>query len=196
MLHCGLEADFRHYGLNPRLSLTEFFQDFHVRCSWAFRIFDCDNSKSIDVTEFGASVKVCTHSICQSRFLFSMFPHKVFKDFSTGGLEDFWRSWWVRHYWGSGPDCWRPCWHLRVSWHHFIVVWYKTLMTIACKFKLLKPGMVRSWWYFVWTMDRVANSWLGYDCHSSESDEFLSKTIDHSIVPKFYHQRFWSQKRR
>ena len=29
-----------------------------MRCSWAFRIFDCDNSKSIDVKEFGDSVKV------------------------------------------------------------------------------------------------------------------------------------------
>ena len=127
-------------GLIPSFHDRVFFQDFHVRCSWAFRIFDCDNSKSIDVTEFGASVKVCTRSICQSRFLFSIFPHKVFKDFSTGGLEDFWRSWRVGHYRGSGPDCWRPCWHLCVSWYHFIMVWYKTLMAIACKLASCKHG--------------------------------------------------------
>ena len=30
---------------------------FHEQVQWAFRIFDCDNSKSIAVDEFGESVK-------------------------------------------------------------------------------------------------------------------------------------------
>ena len=167
MEYCGLglEADIRHSELIPSFSDRVFFQDFHVRCSWAFRIFDCDNSKSIDVTEFGASVKVCTRSICQSRFLFSIFPQKVFKDFSTGGLEDFWRSWRVRHYRGSGPDCWRPCWHLRVSSNHLSMVWYEISFG---QWIVLPLGTI------------VENH-----CHFNLSHGFLSKTIDNSIVPKY-----------
>lgn len=30
---------------------------FHEQIQWAFRIFDCDNSKSIAIEEFGDSVK-------------------------------------------------------------------------------------------------------------------------------------------
>ena len=30
---------------------------FHEQIQWAFRIFDCDNSKSIGIDEFGDSVK-------------------------------------------------------------------------------------------------------------------------------------------
>ena len=47
-----------HFLNDTLIPLFFKYQDFHVRCSWAFRIFDCDNSKSIDVTEFGDSIKV------------------------------------------------------------------------------------------------------------------------------------------
>ena len=89
------------------------YQDFHVRCSWAFRIFDCDNSKSIDVTEFGDSIKVklsCIFFLLErSALLLILSP--------SGSLEDIWRSWWVWQWarWKSRSDRWGPGSDLLVS---------------------------------------------------------------------------------
>ena len=156
-------------GLIPSFHDRVFFQDFHVRCSWAFRIFDCDNSKSIDVTEFGASVKVCTRSICQSRFLFQFFHTRCSKTFQ----QEVWKI-----FEGVGESDIIGDQDQIADDLVDICVWVQ---------------ITKAWcsmiFHLVNAMDRVAKQWLGTivenHCHFNLSHGFLSKTIDNSIVPKY-----------